>query len=466
MHAIRVRGLGGVEAGRFEPSTRIVSWIIVPASILLAMCVAGAAPGSVDGSGLPADGRVGLAADLIDDGRRRGSVSPRHAQPHTIFTNFDGANLVNGSSPGHSQTDTTHISGCVGAFPAFGDAGAERAAVLQATRTDWEPFAVTITDQRPASGDYTMVMVGRLPRCCGQGGVAPVVCGDDDLNAVAFSCQGAGGPLGAPAVAVTISQEAAHTFGLMHVDDRNDIMNPSVGPTSDSAFLDACYDYSPRRCSEQRVHCPGGQQNGYQELLALFGEGTPEVAPPVVSITSPLDGDRFEPGASFTITADASDDTGVDRVQLFVDDEGFAELVTPPYTWQVTNIPEGSYQLVAVAADAAGNDATSAVVNITVGDAAPDGADGSDTDGDGADTDSGAPGGTDAGEEGCGCGARGDGPTHWAGLILLVLVEPVSRRACRSRSATSPASPWPIRPGFARCSRGRRRRSSSCRSSP
>jgi hypothetical protein len=72
---------------------------------------------------------------------------------------------------------------------------------------------------------------------------------------------------------------------------------------------------------------------------------------------------------SVTVSATASDDSGVAGVQFLLDGAPLgAELNGPPYsiTWNTTTTAAGSHTLAARARDAAGNQATSAVVNVTV----------------------------------------------------------------------------------------------------
>ena len=94
---------------------------------------------------------------------------------------------------------------------------------------------------------------------------------------------------------------------------------------------------------------------------------TPDTTPPTVTITEPGEGAPLLGVAP--ITADASDDVGVTSVQFQVDGADLGAPVTvPPYTvsWDTTTVVNGSYQLTAIAIDAAGNGATSAAVNVTV----------------------------------------------------------------------------------------------------
>jgi N-acetylglucosamine-6-sulfatase len=93
----------------------------------------------------------------------------------------------------------------------------------------------------------------------------------------------------------------------------------------------------------------------------------PDTTPPAVAITGPLDGSIIS--APTTVTAEASDDfllAGVtfqaNGVDLAVED------LEAPYEVLLDSdsLPDGPYDLVAVARDTAGNIATSALVNVTI----------------------------------------------------------------------------------------------------
>jgi hypothetical protein len=92
---------------------------------------------------------------------------------------------------------------------------------------------------------------------------------------------------------------------------------------------------------------------------------------PTVSITAPVDGSTLSGVA--TLTADASDDTGVSRVGFTVDGTIVGEDTTAPYAfaWDTTGVADGLHTITAWASDAAGNTGSSASVSITVHNAPP-----------------------------------------------------------------------------------------------
>lgn len=97
-----------------------------------------------------------------------------------------------------------------------------------------------------------------------------------------------------------------------------------------------------------------------------------DTTPPSVSITSPTPGSTVS--GSVTVSASASDNTGVTGVQFLVDSAFFGAVKTAaPYTtsWDTTAVANGAHTVAAQATDAAGNATTSASVPVTVSNSDP-----------------------------------------------------------------------------------------------
>jgi hypothetical protein len=317
-----------------------------------------------------------------------------HASQGRVFVNFDGATLTNGWDD--STNNVTQIGELAGSFAAYG-AGDKREATMQAVRADWAPFDVIITDTRPASGSYTMNMTGPTnPFGGGVLGIAPLDCDDSQTHDnITYAFHSASDQFSASTQATTIGQEVAHSYGLEHVDEPGDIMNP-YNAGGDPAFLDTCITIVQGvACGSQHAAECGssGQQNSYAELMTLFGPSNPDTASPTVAITYPADGDTFPSGSDFTITVEANDDQAIEQVTLFSNDAEQGVDASPPYGWEVMAIPAGTYELYVVATDAAGNETASAPVTIMVGDDLPP------SGGDGG-VDGGGDAGADAGDDG------------------------------------------------------------------
>jgi phosphatidylserine/phosphatidylglycerophosphate/cardiolipin synthase-like enzyme len=113
---------------------------------------------------------------------------------------------------------------------------------------------------------------------------------------------------------------------------------------------------------------PGGLKN---DTTIYPRAGGAEPAPadtvvPVVSITAPTDGTTLA-GAT-NVTAQATDNVGVARVELFAGNTSIGTASASPYSvsWNTTFVANGTYVLQAHAYDAAGNHAASPTVTVNV----------------------------------------------------------------------------------------------------
>jgi hypothetical protein len=95
-------------------------------------------------------------------------------------------------------------------------------------------------------------------------------------------------------------------------------------------------------------------------------------SPPTISITYPADGDTVS--GVLTVTADVSDDTGIDRVQFYIDAQTADDATdfTAPfsYDWDTDTYPAKAYPahtILAKAYDLAGNVGTSGMIEVVLG---------------------------------------------------------------------------------------------------
>jgi hypothetical protein len=101
--------------------------------------------------------------------------------------------------------------------------------------------------------------------------------------------------------------------------------------------------------------------------VSVTVDNSADLTPPSVSLTSPAAGATV--GGTATVSADASDNTGVAGVQFLLNGAPYgAEDTAAPFSvaWDTLTYANGSYALSARARDAAGNVTTSAVRNVTV----------------------------------------------------------------------------------------------------
>ncbi len=92
----------------------------------------------------------------------------------------------------------------------------------------------------------------------------------------------------------------------------------------------------------------------------------PDTTPPTVSITAPANGATVS--GTTSVTASASDNVGVSKVEFYLDGALQSTDTASPYawSWNTTTATNGAHTLTSMAYDAAGNSATSAAVNVTV----------------------------------------------------------------------------------------------------
>lgn len=88
---------------------------------------------------------------------------------------------------------------------------------------------------------------------------------------------------------------------------------------------------------------------------------------PTTSITSPANGANVTRNSQVTITANASDNTGVTKVEFYVGNTLTCTDTSAPYScaWRVPGTKNVTYNLVAKAYDAAGNVGTSSPIRVT-----------------------------------------------------------------------------------------------------
>ncbi len=102
------------------------------------------------------------------------------------------------------------------------------------------------------------------------------------------------------------------------------------------------------------------------QVAKFWGLDNSDTVAPSVSLTAPANGASVS--GTVQVTASASDNVGVSKVEFFIDNTLVGTSTTAPYshTWNSATATNGTHMLVARAYDAAGNTATSASVSVTV----------------------------------------------------------------------------------------------------
>ncbi len=426
-------------------------------------------------------GSVVLPADVAD-GFEDVSTGPifavedipgnQYPRKHTLFLNFSGGMLYNGSDNSAENRSTLALTGV---YPPFGGGESIALAIIQASEADFAPFGIRIVyEQRPRNVvPYTMEMVGGdwSDTNIGDpaGGVAPGAdCGALGQRHVVYTfSNGASVNI----AAATIAQEAGHAYGLDHSFDCTSVMSYCGG--GDKAFQPGCSDLCEGACQgaagcrlTHEMFCGEGndQQDDVAEMAWIFGGNEPDMEPPTVDILSPVDGDTLEAGSDIELRATVDDNYGgfgwkfiVTRNDEVIFDQPDYERDVDPETFQarllLQGLDDGIWSFTVEAEDQYEH-VTSQTVTVTVGSGEPStttdsGSDSdSDTNGDGSsggsDSDSGfetegASGTGDSGvdsdtdssggnqvDDGGGCSVSGQGSS--GSLLLLALFGLVRRR--------------------------------------
>lgn len=242
----------------------------------------------------------------------------------TVFLDFGGGPIGPGTDSSLGQAT------CVPAeflYPIF--LGSERAAevALEEARRLAAPFGVRVVGERPpAHLPYTHVRVGGDPATLNldpklNGLSCDVDCDDASHRDTVFMFAEKWVTSAAPAAAAEDERavqvgriamhEAGHAWGLEHAGATGSVMARFPG-AGDATFVGGCLpldiDGDVECPAARERYCPEGQQDAGAELLALFGDGTPDVVAPHAVILWPLEGHVMQPGETLAVELEVGDD--------------------------------------------------------------------------------------------------------------------------------------------------------------
>src|SRR6266540_5192268 len=102
--------------------------------------------------------------------------------------------------------------------------------------------------------------------------------------------------------------------------------------------------------------CAPGSYDDHDDLVFAVSTPGADTTLPAVTISSPAAGGTVH--GTIGVTATASDDRGVARVELAVDGVVVAADALAPYAfeWDSSSVPDGSHRLTATAYDTSGNE--------------------------------------------------------------------------------------------------------------
>ncbi len=248
---------------------------------------------------------------------------------------------------------------------AFDQSDAVWGEVVTCLKDVFSPFGVEIVTTNPSPAPHFEIMIAGRPTDLGMsngiGGVSPFSCAEHIPNSLVFAFQRVYGN-DVEEICATAAQEVAHSFRLDHVTDASDPLT-YFGFNGRRRFKDAavtcgsdCVNGTAMGltctgANQQTRQCAcgtGPTQNSAARLRLLFGTGTP--TPPTVKITNPKLGANVSPG--FPVNVDASDDNGIARIELWVDNVKVSELAVGPYAFNApATLADGTHNIKAIAYD-------------------------------------------------------------------------------------------------------------------
>ncbi len=306
--------------------THWIGLVTVP----FALCTCGEMP---SGQEAATDAESSSAADrprgsYVVQPRTELSVMDEHAPiaaiaRRVLFVNRRGGTYTPGNNDSSRNVSSIARSTTTIAAYAWGDASWNQ--FLSCIRDEYARFNVEVTDADPGAATHIEAVVGGSPTDLGLatnvGGVAPMY-GDCSIveRAIVYIFAGR---FSSPQTQCEIAaQEIAHAYGLDHEFLCEDPMT-YLGGCGHKTFQDrtvSCGEYQARACM-----C-SGQQNSYRVLLDRLGPAgatppppppTGDVTAPTVSVVSPAQGATPPGNTTLRVIAQASDDVGVTKVELF-----------------------------------------------------------------------------------------------------------------------------------------------------
>jgi MYXO-CTERM domain-containing protein len=336
---------------------------------LLSPLFAACGEGEVRTSAILTTDAIPVPGEVLRASGRNG-LRPFGSTPTVLYVNFDGATITKISGSDASKNGS-FIGG--GTIPAFSGDAAMRAQIVTLIKQLYSAYNIQIVTSRPASGDYDMALVGGTPAHLGLNypsgvvGVAPMDCGNQMPRDIAFIFAQSlesivGGSMLAQRTAETAAHESAHSYGLPHSGDGCDLMS-----YSQCAQLKTFLDKQMSMQSDSYGTCSMTSMNSYQLLMAELGPASTTPDPtdseaPKVTISSPQSGTTL--GTSLVVRATVTDNVGVTKAEMLVDNIFSTSRTGGPYEFNLT-LGGGQHTLTVNGYDAAGNKGTS-TVSVTV----------------------------------------------------------------------------------------------------
>jgi uncharacterized protein DUF5648 len=245
---------------------------------MFALCLAGCVGEDVAGEDVVGDAD-GDHSDTL------GETSQALSAPHTVYVNFGGGTFDDCTACNLSASNRSYIVGTVfkqahvTLAPAFAASPARKQSVMSYLRQKFEAYNVQFVEQRPASGNYTMLVVTASdprPWDPNLAGYSPIDClnaSDSDISFMWRAERAIDYPLTIERLA---AHELGHTFGLEHITNNPSDLMLAAGRDNATKFTVSLLDplEAPHKCR------PGETwQDGPARLRAGLG---PSAAPPAI----------------------------------------------------------------------------------------------------------------------------------------------------------------------------------------
>lgn len=190
-----------------------------------------------------------------------------------LFVNLDGVTAIFGAADA-SQDSHNLYPELAGTWDPYGADEATRETLMSTLSTQWEPFRVVVTDERPPAGSapYVQVVVTASPlppRFMGSPLIVFPDCGDTILRDMSFVFAQPGDGAGPLLHANWISLVLGRGFGLQSVDAPDDLMgfgDRFVETCHPRVETPPCAAHHPEYCGDDPM-----QQSSLLELQAILG---------------------------------------------------------------------------------------------------------------------------------------------------------------------------------------------------
>ncbi|MBI1919825.1 MAG: S8 family serine peptidase [Geobacter sp.] len=163
--------------------------------------------------------------------------------------------------------------------------------------------------------------------------------------------------------AVTVSVNATDNVGVARVELYVNGAFLTTDSSSPYSFYWDTAGYPDGSCTlEARAYDAAGNV-GQSSLVSVKVANAKDTVAPAVSITSPADGSSIAGLKRLTVNVAASDNTGVTRIDLYVDGalKTTSSSATLSWAWNLRTVATGQHSILAKAYDAAGNAATTSI---------------------------------------------------------------------------------------------------------